>query len=312
MFLIPNHLEISPFRPPKKTLTPSICEKLAKALSIHGYEVPSIPLCYEAMNSIPQHSEEWRLEGTDLFEPLMHSTKITFIIMSIYVYICHMCFMCIYIYICCYAYVYMNISFCVCIHMHIYKNTAGLTKRSCVFQWIARKLNSTKWQWVLLPEVVDWIGSLCPAGQMQTTTNFREPLNPLIFDPMKTNTFAFNHQRHLPHFIQKKILRNLWKKKQTKKLQTAVFSIKIHIHKSLDFSQAAQSHRTRSAPPVAGRWSFAPQLEMHGWCDIYIYVMWYVMICFIQDIFGIYYIPYAMYLFIIHTYSHHLQQTCSA
>ena len=37
----------------------------AKALSIHGYEVPSIPLCYEAMNSIPQHSEEWRLEGTD-------------------------------------------------------------------------------------------------------------------------------------------------------------------------------------------------------------------------------------------------------
>lgn len=191
--------------------------------------------------------------------------------------------------------------------MHMYKNTAGLTKRSCVFQWIARNLDSTKWQWVLLPEVVDWIGSLCPAGvKYKQLQIFREPLNPLMFDPMKTNTF--NHQRHLPHFTLKKNTAEILPQKKV--ANCGFFSIKIHIHKSWDFSQAAQSHRTRSAPPVAGRWSFVPQLEMQGWCDIYIYVTWYV-ICFIQDMFGIYSIPYAMYLFIIHIYSHHLQQTCS-
>lgn len=131
MFLIPNHLEISPFRPPKKTLTPSICEKLAKALSIHGYEVPSIPLCYEAMNSIPQHSEEWRLEGTDLFEPLMHSTKITFIIMSIYVYICHMCFMCIYIYVVMHMYIWIYHS--ACVYICIYTKTLQVSPKDLAF-----------------------------------------------------------------------------------------------------------------------------------------------------------------------------------
>ena len=62
---------------------------------------------------------------------------------------------------------------------------------------------------------------LSSGGQIQTTTNFREPLNPLMFDPMKTNTF--NHQHHLPHFIQKQHCGNSGRKNKQKSCKLRVF-----------------------------------------------------------------------------------------
>ena len=201
--------------------------------------------------------------GRDLFQPSMPSTKITFIIML----------MCIYIYtiLKCierererdYLYIY--------IYTYTYIQTAGLTKRPCVSQWIARNLDITKWPWVLLPEVVGWIGSLCSAGSNTKYQFSGDPWNLWFLIQWKQiPLISFNHQRRMQNFIQKNTARqNSGRKKQHRKVATCnICFFPSNPHKSLDFSQAAQSHRTRSAPPVAGRWSSGPQF--HSRCIWYI------------------------------------------
>ena len=152
---------------------------------------------------------------------------------------------------------------------------------------------------------------MCSGGQIQTSANFRGPLNPLIFDPMKTNTF--NHQHHLPHFtLKKKYCGNSATKKGCK--------LRLFFYQN---PTSTNHWILAKLPRVIGQGArlLSPGAEALylSWkcrgdvtytiCDVICHDMFAFKTYLVYIIYHIQCI-YSLYIYIV--YSHHLQQTCSA